>query len=113
METAIAILSGLVALFGAFLQLMLIFEGLTTLGSLLFPFLFNERHSWLSLWGGWHLVVFVLIYNFAHDTITAQLQMFQEVAFELEGLRILAIYLVLPLLVSFLISRLHLYIRER
>ncbi len=113
MEVAIVILVGLVALVGALLQLMLIFEGLSAVGRFILPFLSKERLGWFGLWGGWHLVVFALLLKFAHDKLSAKMEAFQQVAFQLEGLRILGMYLVLPLLVSLLISRVHLYVRER
>jgi hypothetical protein len=90
MDTVIAMLSMTVALVGVVLQIFLLFEGLSVLGSLLLPFLSKEKAGWFSLWGGWYFVVFGLLLKFAHDTVTEQQQIFQKVAFELEGLEILA-----------------------
>ena len=113
MQTAITILAGLVALIGVLLQLALIFEGLGAFGRLVLPLLSKDSLRWFGLWGGWHLAVFALLFKFAYDKVSAEMEAFQQVAFQLEGLRILGMYLVLPLLVSFLISRIHLYVRER
>src|SRR3989344_309926 len=104
MEVAVALLAGLVALIGTLLQLALIFEGLVALGRLIIPFLSKERSGWFGLWGAWHVVVFALLLNFAYDRLSSEMATFESVASQVEGLRILGMYLVLPLAVSFLIS---------
>ncbi len=115
MQTAIATLAGLVLVAGTLLKLMLFFRGLGALGRFILPFLYKERKErlgWFELWGGWNLVVFALLAKFASDKVSAEMEAYEKVAFQLEGLRILGTYLVLPILVSFLISRVHIYVRE-
>lgn len=114
METAIGLVTGSVALVGALLQLTLLLQGLYVGGRLLFPSRLKRKPFGLfGLWGGWHLVVFILITKLGRDEYSAAMGRYQEVASQLEGLEILSVYLVLPLVTSFIISRTHLYARSR
>ena len=114
METVIAVIAGLMALCGVLLQLALIYEGLAALGRFIIPFLSttNEELGWFGLWGAWHLAVFATLFSFAKK-LTGEMETFQTVAFQLEGIRILATYLVLPLVVSFILSRITIWVRDR
>ena len=108
-----AIVIGLLTLIGCLLQLALLFEGLNALGRLIIPFIPKEKLGWFGLWGAWHLGVFTLLFEFAHAEMESEMKTFQSVAFQAEGLQIVGMYLLLPLLVSFLFSQTHLYVRSR
>lgn len=109
METLIAIFAFITAVFGSLLQLALIFEGLAIVSRTIFPFLSLslEKATWFSLWGGWHLVVFALMFKFMHDAFMHDMDTYKSVYYQTEGIRILIMWLVLPLATSFALSRAH------
>ena len=113
METAIAVFSGLIALAAGLLQLTLIFEGLRVLGRIVFALLPKERLGWFALWGLWHLAVFAALIEFASEKISVDMEAFESVAFEAEGLRLLLTDVVLPLVISFVSSQATLHILNR
>jgi len=106
MEIAVMILVGLFAMIGSLFQVVLI-------GQLLFhPFLSKgKRLGWFKLWGVWHLIVLAFLAMFTD--ISIEMEAHQSVAFQLEEeLHFFAMYLVLPLVISFLISRIYLVARK-
>lgn len=105
MGTIIVALTALLAIFGSLLQLILVFEGL-------FLFSSNKKCRWFKLWGVCHIGVLIILHGFVSETLTNAIGAFQSVAVQPEGIRIVAMYLILPLVVSFSISRVYLYIHK-
>lgn len=109
MDLVIAILVASIAIFGSLFQLFLLFEGLGVLGRFLIPFLPREKLGQFEFWGAWHLAVITLMLNFPKGKMISEMEAFRsDNISQLENLRILATYVLCPLLVSLLISRIHL-----
>jgi len=107
MEKAIEVLPVIIGMLGGLLQVVLIFAGLDAFDRLRFRVLPAERAGWFSLWGGWHLVIIIIIFTFMRESFMHDTEVFGTAAFQTEGFRVVAVWLVVPLTTSFTLSRIH------
>jgi cAMP phosphodiesterase len=94
-------------------QLSLLIEGLGVVGQSILPRSIREKNGTMRLWAAWHLVVFAGMMKYYGDNYEVEIEKFKSVAFEFQGLQILALYLCLPLAVSFVLAQAHRELRKQ
>ena len=99
--TVIITTLGVIVLLLGLLQSVLIVWGLISISSVLVS---KERLSWFDSWAVTHL--FMIIVRVKQDTqLKSVMERYHDMALQFEGLQIGVRYVVLPLVVSFLLSQ--------